>query len=401
VALPLLPTAPQTPGNPLNRVRRSLDARRQSELLAPAVFAKPEGAVEHRVGTLLDEFQQRFGESWSAVEVSAAEREQVWTRPDRASFWGLIAALEEQRPVVAKFEALEREGRAVDRWRLVPAGPEVERRSLIPGETFALPVTRVGDSTAGNPRLGLQVVAQPGVRGLLAFVDARVLHLRHPNGGVRRPVSLEGRYELPWTDGGQSPRLVLEFGGPGPGERDPAATHDVFSGECEVVAAAGEDRFRFEEALLVKSTRPMIQRIGRTTTSVERAELEKRPDGTRARFVLLTTRNAEVASATSGGERVVPVVALESHQFGLVPHSARLVSLKTGREIAPTATVRAEFFAAGTTRAEYVFEGVPDPAAEWELECATVAVIGRKQVLSGGGLSSLDETKSPKSSATK
>jgi hypothetical protein len=211
---------------------------------------------------------------------------------------------------------------------------------------------------------------------------------------------LEGRYELPWTDGGESPRLVLEFGPPlkADGEK---VSHDVFAGECDVVAAAGEDRFRFEEALVATSTRPMIQRIGRTTTSVERAELETRPDGTRARFVVLTTRHAEAGSTTSGAERVVPVVALESHQFGLVPHSARLVSRATGREIAPTSTVRAEFFAAGTTRAEYVFEGVPESVADWVLECATVAVIGRERIQFSREFSLLGETRPPKSSATK
>lgn len=400
-ALPLLPTTPQPSAHPLNRVRRTLDARRQSELLAPVMFARPQGTEGTRIGTLLDEFQKRFGEHWSAADVPVAEREQSWMRPDQAPFWSLIAALEEQRSLVAKFEALERAGRTVDQWRLAPTEPTHERGWLIPGGTFALRVTRVGDSTSGHPRLGLQVGAQPGVRGLLTFVDARRVSLTHPDGGVRSPVSLEGRYELPWTDGGQSPRLVLEFGRPVPGEREQAATRDRLSGECEVVAAAGEDRFRFEEALVAKSTRPMIQRIGRTTSSVERAELETRLEGTRARFVVLTTRHAEAGATTTGAERIAPVVALESHQFGLVPHSARLVSRTTGREVEPTSTVRAEFFAAGTTRAEYVFEGIAEPAADWVLECATVAVIGRQRVRFEGDVSLLSETRTPKSSATK
>jgi hypothetical protein len=380
-ALPLLPTEPRTTGHPLNRVRRTLDARRQAELLAPAVFPVPGTEEAANLEALFGRLQARFGDDFDASAVPAANRALEWSPPAPLAFWDIVSRLERDRPLVARFDAVERDGRTFERWRLTPREKGDTRVNLVPAGTFAIRVSReTAADASGKVRLGLQVLSQPGVRGLLTFVNARNFKSTTAHGGSRSPTTPEARYELPWTSAGQSPRLLLEFGPPEAVATTALVRADRWAGECEVIAAAGEDRFRFDEALAAKPSRPVVQRIGRTTTSVERPELEARPDGMRARFVVLTTRHAEIAETTHAGERIVPVVALESHQFGLVPHSARLVSRTTGRELLPASTVRAEFFAAGTTRAEYMFEAVPAPAGDWFLECATVAVIGRERV---------------------
>ncbi len=381
-ALPLLPTEPRTTGHPLNRVRRTLDARRQSALLAPAVFPVPASDEAAHLATLFDQLQSRFGDDFDASAVPAAERGLGWSPTAPLTFWEIASRLERDHALVTRFDAVERGGHTFERWRLTPRQQADPRANLIPAGTFAVRVSREAAAEAGGKvRLALQVCSQPGVRGLLTFVDARELKWTTADGGTRSPTTPDARYELPWTAPGQSPRLSIEFGpSQGAVATENVGQTDRWAGECEVVAAAGEDRFRFDEPLAAKPTRPFVQRIGRTTTSVERPELEARPGGAYARFVVLTTRHAEVAETTTAGERIVPVVSLESHQFGLVPHSARLVSRTTGRELLPASIVRAEFFAAGTTRAEYVFEAVPAPAGEWILECVTVAVIGRERV---------------------